>query len=474
MDAIGSIRRKFFGTLLDRPRFFGKTINVKLPESPYSNKEERNKIRSLEFPEGIISRDELEEADQGVFDFLAQDWNRIYKEERDKATILGYIAEYLLGQGEDPDELKAMSIPEFSQKAKEYNLPGLEDIDELEERTGLTRDQTYALIYGQAKGAEWLAIYDKNGQRSGKAYDLITRMYREQIAEALVRGSTISDIRSLMVSPDDDEIKEAFGLFEEGISDFQRSLRERRYEKLVTDHLNREMQRFAFTECSINFNNGKLLRLVNEGGREAQYVQFTKGSYAVDSSSHNHSPVSCRKCIEMLGQVARLFPSEDSLRDKEYMRSLGLIWLGRDQFFGDSKTTTAVWPGKTNAERSMDEWWLCCPMHPNCSCVYEDLGEEISEDQTEISDEILNIFDSGQRREKEFQERSRIRYEADLEANREANRLEKIYGPIHKAGVYENGLWEEPTCDHLPEESTDPWLCSYIDWRDAILKLEKT
>lgn len=469
LDAIGSIRRKFFGSLLDRPRFLGKTIHVK----PASGEEyKRDRIRrgdKLQFPERVVSRDELEEADQEIFDFLSQDWNRIYKKERDKATILGYIAEYMLGQGEDPDELKRMTTLEFSERAKVYNLPGLEDVDELEERTGLTREQTYALIYGQAKGAEWLAIYNKDGERSGKAYDLITKMYREQIAEALARGSTITEIRSLMVSPDDNEIKEALGLFEVGISDFQRSLRERRYEKLVTDHLNRDMQRFAFTECSINFNNGKLLMLANEGGKEAQYVRFTKGNYAVDSSSQNHSPVTCRKCLEFLGRVARLFPSEESLHNKEYMSSLGLTWLGEDQFSGDPLTTTAVWPGKSNAERSMDEWWFCCPMHPNCSCVYEDLGEETQENDSETFDEIHDIFDKGRKKDLEIRERIHTRYEADLEANREANRLEEKYGPIRKAGVFVNGIWEEHSCDFGCVEEEESWLIAYIERREKIL-----
>ncbi|TGK41530.1 hypothetical protein EHO65_07400 [Leptospira andrefontaineae] len=467
-DAIGSIRRKFFGSLLDRPRFFGKSINVTLPIGEEYKRERITKTQRLQFPEGVVSRDELEDADKGVFDFLAQDWNRIYKQERDKASILGYIAQYMLGQGEDPDELKQMTIPEFSEKAKSYNLPGLDNIDELIERTGLTREQSYALLYAQAKGAEWLAIYNKNGERTGKAYDLITRMYREQISEALVRGSTISEIRSLMVSPDDDEIKAALGLFEDGISEFQRSLREKRYEKLVTDHLNRDMQRFAFTECSINFNNGKLLMLVNEGGERAQYVRFTKGNYAVDSSSHNHSPVSCRKCLERIGQIARLFPTEDSLHSKEYMRSLGLTWLGEDQFSGDDLSTTAVWPGKSNAERSMDDWWYCCPMHPNCSCVYEDLGEETSEEDSEIFDEFKEIFEDGHRRDQSFRERVHARFEADLEANREANRLEKEYGPIRKAGVYKNGNWEELSCDFQRDDSLE-WLISYIDWRERVL-----
>ncbi|WP_036059703.1 hypothetical protein [Leptospira sp. P2653] len=276
-DAMGVLRKKFFGELLVRPTFFPRTINVTPnPLEDYSKL--LKQTGRIVFPEGVISRDELEEADQGIFDFLSQDWNRIYKEERNKSTILGYIAQYMIGEGEDPDELMEMTIPEFSERAKDYNFPELGDIDVLMEETGLTREQTYSLIYGQAKGAEWLAIYDKNGKRSGRAYELITKMYRRQIAEALARNATEEEIRTLMISPDDSEIQEALGLFEDGISDTVRSRRERVYEKLVTNHLNRDMTRFAYTEASINFNNGKLLMLANEK-KGAQYVQFGGGEY---------------------------------------------------------------------------------------------------------------------------------------------------------------------------------------------------
>ncbi|MDI7165356.1 hypothetical protein [Leptospira santarosai] len=276
-DVFGELRRKFFGELLVRSRYMPRTINV-TPESGKDYTYLRRQTGRLEFPEGVIIRETLEQIDREIFDFLAQDWNRIYIQERDKASILGYVAEYLLGHGVKEEELKEMTLPEFSETAIAHNLPGLEDMDLLREEIGLTTEQTYSLLYAQGRGAEWLAIYDHTGERKGKAYELITKLYRRQIAEALARNATEEEIRSLMISPDDDEIKEALGLFEEGISDSLRSRREKRYEKLVTDHLNRDMTRFAFTEVQINFNNGKLLYLANEKP-SATYVRFAGGSY---------------------------------------------------------------------------------------------------------------------------------------------------------------------------------------------------
>ncbi|EMN92989.1 hypothetical protein [Leptospira interrogans] len=276
-EVFGELRRKFFGELLVRSRYIPRMINV-TPEFGKDYTYLRKQTGVLEFSEEVVRREELETADQEIFDFLTQDWNRIYIQEREKASILGYVAEYLLGHGVKEDELKEMTLPEFSETAIAHNLPGLKDINLLQEEIGLTKEQTYSLLYAQGQGAQWLAIYNKNGERKGKVYELITKMYRRQIAEALSRNATEEEIRSLMISPDDDEIKEALGLFEVGISDSLRSRREKRYEKLVTDHLNRDMTRFAFTEVQINFNNGKLLYLANEKP-SATYVRFAGGSY---------------------------------------------------------------------------------------------------------------------------------------------------------------------------------------------------
>ncbi|AGS80781.1 hypothetical protein LEP1GSC050_0025 [Leptospira phage vB_LbrZ_5399-LE1] len=274
-DVFGEVRRKFFGQLLKRPNFQGREIKVNFPDlgEKYDLK---NLPKTLQFPEGLVRRADLEKEDQAIFDFLAKDWNKVYLAERQKASILGYNAEYLLGHGEDPEELKDYTIQELSEKAKEYKLPGLEEIDKLTEELGLTKEQTYATLYGNSQGAKWLAIYNERGERSGKAYDLITKMYREQIVEMISRNATESEIRSLMVSPDDDEIKNALGLFEEGLNELERERREAEYETLVRTHLNRDMQRFAFTEISINFNGGRLLALLNEG-EEVEYVKFTRG-----------------------------------------------------------------------------------------------------------------------------------------------------------------------------------------------------
>lgn len=275
--AFGKIRSKFFGKLVEPIEFDQPYLNVIYdPEFDYSKY--RRNSKSIDFPEGTVKRNQLSNVDKEIFDFLDQDWNQVYKETRDKSTILGYIAEYMLGKGENPDDLSQMTLPEVSNTLEnKYNFPGLENIDELIKSTGLSKDRVYQLIYANAKGAEWLAVYDDLGQRSGKSYDLVTRMYRQQIAEALARNATIGEIRSIMISPDDDLIKDALGLFDENLSESQRLEKEREYEEIITNHLNRDMGRFAFTEVMINANNGRLIQLLHESKSSTpMYVKFQR------------------------------------------------------------------------------------------------------------------------------------------------------------------------------------------------------
>jgi hypothetical protein len=276
-NTFGSIRERFFGKLVEEPKFDGEFIDVFYdPDEDYSYlKDYGRKSKVLEFPEGTIRRKDLDDNDKAIFDFLNKDWNSVYEDTRDKATLLGYIAEFMIGKGEDPEEISQMSIPKISNVLEsKYSYPGLDQLDELQKQTGLTRDRLYPLIYANSKGAEWLAIYDENGERKGKAYDLITKMYRQQIAEALARNAKIEDIRGIMVSPDDDEIKHALGLFDDSLSESEKLQREADYEDLVRMHLNRDMQRFAYTEVMINMNQGRLMQMLDESDGKPQYVSF--------------------------------------------------------------------------------------------------------------------------------------------------------------------------------------------------------
>jgi hypothetical protein len=277
--SIDLIRKNFFGRLAwPVPKGATKQdIRVELEPSVDYSKFKLN-TKTLEFTDGtVVNRDDLDKADKKIFDFLALDWNKVYKQERHKATILGYIAGHFMKEGMKPSKLTKLTLPEVDDELRHSNLPGLDSLDELESELGIPRDRAYQLIYAQSKGAEWLAVYNSEGQRKGRAYDLITKMYRTQIAEAIARGKDIGEIQSLMRFPDDSDIKRNFGLFEEGIHEVEYDRREREYMNFVARHLNRDMQRFAYTEVQINFNNGMLLQLANEKDPSKPiYVEFVK------------------------------------------------------------------------------------------------------------------------------------------------------------------------------------------------------
>ncbi|WP_078129782.1 hypothetical protein [Leptospira alexanderi] len=178
-------------------------------------------------------------------------------------------------------------------------------------------------------------------------------------------------------------------------------------------------------------------------------------------SDLNSNPIVCSKCKEFLGQIARVFPSLESLQDEKYMKSLGLKYLGGDQFSGDPITSIAVWPGKSNALLHLEDYQFCCPMHPNCSHEYILVSvDEI--DDIDMS-EIDEIFRQGKIRDAKERMRTDDRYEENVEANEERIRLERNFGPIRKSDLYSIGVWEEPTCCHEPE--SDLWLAEYIDWK---------
>ncbi|MCG6170250.1 hypothetical protein [Leptospira sanjuanensis] len=177
-----------------------------------------------------------------------------------------------------------------------------------------------------------------------------------------------------------------------------------------------------------------------------------------------HYPVTCDKCREFKKLIARVFPSEAHLKDKKYMASLGLTYLGGDKFSGDPLTDIAVWPGKNNANLKFSEYTFCCPVHPNCGHEYYEISLEEIEDEPD--DEISEIFREGRARDANRRLVTDQQYKENVEANEERIRLERKYGPITKSGViFSVGVWEEPTCCQEPEESSEEWLTNYIQWK---------
>jgi hypothetical protein len=208
---------------------------------------------------------DYDEADSTAWEWLQKDWNEVYTSENYKGAVLGMIATELLSRGVDLNDLKDMSLNDLDDKLQENGYAGLDDVDDYLEKSGWKKDQYYAHIWQRDRGAEWLAVYNDQGQRAGRAYEVITQMYRDILAQAIEEDAPIDKIRQRLLYANDSSIK----------AEFQRpdgTLDEAAYQNFIDRHLNRDMVRFAVTETAIAYNNGKLLQMLHE---KQEYVVYS-------------------------------------------------------------------------------------------------------------------------------------------------------------------------------------------------------
>jgi hypothetical protein len=159
--------------------------------------------------------------------------------------------------------------------------------------------------------------------------------------------------------------------------------------------------------------------------------------------------ITCDKCLEFEAvRIARLFPSEEDLHDDPN-------FSGGDSIAGDPHTSTAVWPGKSNAEFGSDTdlWWLCCPVHPNCGHEYRlwvpsERKDEDHEDEEEDDLQKMMREASGDLKKKrdEFVEREQAKFDVNKAS------------PFH----FQSGVWREETCACEVLPFPDNWLEDYI------------
>ena len=223
-----------------------------------------------------------------LHDYLSNDWNAVYAEAGQAGTIIGYLSGYMSGNLKlPPERVQDLSLDDYD-RALRYQLgvslddpgeiasavnggggrgglsvPGMADDD----FDGFADERAAAIHYARENSAQWIAVYDDNGERSGPAYESIMRLYRRQVSEALEKGETLEQLRSRIVFPD------LLALLERG------EISEDDYLEWSVKHLNRDFQRVAQTEASIAWNNGRLLHKTDQTRRfgTAQYVRFDYG-----------------------------------------------------------------------------------------------------------------------------------------------------------------------------------------------------
>ena len=165
-----------------------------------------------------------------------------------------------------------------------------------------------------------------------------------------------------------------------------------------------------------------------------------------DKPSHSlgskNAPAMCSFCEEHenKGTVVMLFPSEEDFKQSPY-------YDGEDNVKDDPIAEKAVWIGKNNHGRSFEDYWICCPVHPNCSHSFETYTPRQEEDfDSDFGIDLLAEQAELNRQYEEEKERSKD------------ERLSKS-----ELGYRKLGQWKEKDCSCQESEYENIiWLKSYL------------
>lgn len=210
-----------------------------------------------------VPESEIKKMDNWLGTYLEQDWNPVYEELKDTGTLLGALSSYLTGNYNLPaSKVEAMGIEDYDKVLKHKEGFGFEQIDDLYPKLNIDKSVQYARDYAKRESAVNLAVYNEHGKRAGRAYEIVTEAFRKQISEAILQGTTVSEIQSKIAYPDLRDYLESGKI----------SLDE--YNEWMQDHMNRDFNRIAITEASYAFNYGRMKNLA-ESGRT--YLRFMPG-----------------------------------------------------------------------------------------------------------------------------------------------------------------------------------------------------
>jgi hypothetical protein len=173
---------------------------------------------------------------------------------------LGALSAYLTGNYNLPETtVTNMGIEDVDRALRHKEGIGLSNMDELFPKLDMEKSMQYARDYAKRDAAIHLAVYNENGERKGRAYEIITEAYRKMLSTALEEGKTVSEIQSRLAYPN----------LREYLEDGKIDLDE--YNEWMREKMNRNFSRIAITEASYAFNFGRM-RQLSESGRT--YLRF--------------------------------------------------------------------------------------------------------------------------------------------------------------------------------------------------------
>ena len=116
----------------------------------------------------------------------------------------------------------------------------------------------------------------------------------------------------------------------------------------------------------------------------------------------------CKHCLqwENEGTICLLFPSEADFKNSKY-------YNGEDNVKGDPIAKKAVWIGKNNIGRKNKDWWICTPVHPNCSHSWQSYDPDFQLDE-DIKDFGIDLLAEQAEQNKRYRERNKSEYAIEL------------------------------------------------------------
>ena len=373
--------------------FFGGMMNRNKPE--------------IRYPEDESGMPDYE---SDIFKFLDTDWNEVYDKYQSQNMVVAMIAEYM--KDRHNRDIKDYSLPEIDETLQEFGKPSLNNLPELYRDEEIVGKRNYKKLFAETAGANWIAVYDENGQRAGKAYETMRDIYRNIITESLESGKPMDNLRKKFINIE--------SLLPETLDEVTR-------QEIIDQHLNRDFFRLAVTEANSAEGNGRVLAAIHHGNQYGRLI-LGGGRTAVSRSAYRNrskkvSYQSCSKCRELTQYKYRVFASQSEFEDSEFFG-------GEDVVINDPKADYALWPGKNNVGRPYSEWWgTAGSIHPNCSCMFRS-------------------------------QRSAPDYSEGLGDEAEEYSVESMSKAEHIQGIYQNGIFTEHTCSHI--EDSDLWILKHL------------
>lgn len=146
---------------------------------------------------------DLEAFEANAHEWLSRNYNEVYLSEAYRDHVLGMIAAELRRQGLDLNELKRLDLVGMEQAGRSAGiLERLEDLDRFGEETGVKQSSAWARLWSDREAGRWLAIYDDQGQRAGRSYEVVRDMVRDVVNQAIDEDLPIDKIRQRLFARD--------------------------------------------------------------------------------------------------------------------------------------------------------------------------------------------------------------------------------------------------------------------------------